>query len=242
MLTKLQTALRDYAESVLLEERFVWDFPHEGLPPTVVSALQEGSPFEKNIALKNSLKSHLTSSGYPIEYWIIQTWGGIQGFKQNGKNDYRIRELYQQLGKKSFPNQLFDVISSLSKVASFYDPNQYSIYDSRAVFSLNWLLLKSGATQNFFHMPSGRNSKIAKYDMETIIRLKCGDKPGLFVENREAYFEYCHLLKTLSPSVWDDSERKIMPFYLEMLLFVLGPEEIVEDIEKSSTLDIRAAV
>lgn len=39
--------------------------------------------------------------------------------------------------------------------------------------------------------------------------------------------------------MWKDEERKGMPFYLEMLLFILGPEKIVGDIRKSTTIDIR---
>jgi hypothetical protein len=47
------------------------------------------------------------------------------------------------------------------------------------------------------------------------------------------------LLKKLSLDTWNNEERKNMPFYLEMLLFILGPQEIVDDIKKSTTIEIR---
>jgi hypothetical protein len=177
-------------------------------------------------------------NGYSMEYWIIQKWGGIQGFKKNKKNDIKITELYEQLDKGSFSRNIFEVISSLSKIASFLNPSEYAIYDSRAIFSLNWLLLKSGAIDSFFPIPAARNTEIAKYNIETIIRLKCGEKSGLFLDNKTAYFEYCNLLKKLSLEIWDDATRRGMPFYLEMLLFILGPREIVGDIKKSTSIEI----
>jgi hypothetical protein len=239
MLCKLKTMLREYAATNRLEEKFSWDFSVEALPPEVVTSLPKGNAFEKNIALKHCLTGYLGRDDYPIEYWIIRTWGGIKGFRRDAKNNNKIRELYSQLKQCSFSRDIFEVISSLSKVASFFNPNAYAIYDSRAIFSLNWLLLKSGAIDNFFHMPSGRNREITKYDMETIIRLKCGDKPDLFLDNKIAYFKYCNLLKELSPNIWEDNQRKTKPFYLEMLLFILGPGEIVNDIKGSMTIDIR---
>jgi len=39
--------------------------------------------------------------------------------------------------------------------------------------------------------------------------------------------------------MWKDEERKTMPYYLEMLLFVVGPQEIVSDIKKSTNIEIR---
>lgn len=99
--------------------------------------------------------------------------------------------------------------------------------------------MKSGATDGFFPVPAGRNTEITKYDIETIVRLKCGEKRGLFLDHKTAYFKYCDLLKKLSLDTWNNEERKNMPFYLEMLLFILGPQEIVDDIKKSTTIDIR---
>jgi hypothetical protein len=72
-----------------------------------------------------------------------------------------------------------------------------------------------------------------------MVRLKCGEKNGLFLDHKTAYFKYCDLLKKLSFDIWDNEERKKMPFYLEMLLFILGPQAIIDDIKKSVIIDIR---
>jgi hypothetical protein len=164
---KLKTMIQAYARTHPLDAKFSWDFALDGLPSEVVHFLPMSNAFQNNIALKNSLRSHLKCSGYSMEYWVIQKWGGIQGFKKNDKNDQRIAELYDKLDKGHLSRDLFGCISSLSKVASFFNPSEYAIYDSRAIFSLNWLLLKSGATDSFFPVPAGRNIEITKYDIET---------------------------------------------------------------------------
>lgn len=238
MHTKLKTTIQKYTDTHPLKEKFSWDFPLDDLPSAVVDLLPKSSAFENNIALKRCLKNHLKCNGYSMEYWIIQKWGGIQGFKKNSKNDNKITGLYDQVEKRSFSRDIFEVISSLSKVVSFLNPSEYAVYDSRAIFSLNWLLLKSGAIDIFFPIPAAMNTEIAKYNIETIIRLKCGEKRELFLDNKTAYFEYCNLLKKLSLEIWNDEERRRMPFYLEMLLFILGPQEIVGDIKKSISIDI----
>jgi hypothetical protein len=230
--------MQEYAYTYPLEKHFTWNFPRDDLPSVVVRALPNSNAFENNIALKKSLRSYLRCNDYSMEYWIIQKWGNIKGFKKNSTNDQKITQLYEQLDKGSFSRNICEVISSLSKIASFFNPSEYAIYDSRAIFSLDWLLLKSGAIDNFFHMPPARNTEIAKYDIETIIRLKCGEKRGLFLDNKTAYFKYCNLLKKLSLEVWNNEERRKMPFYLEMLLFILGSQEIVVDIKKSASIDI----
>lgn len=239
---KLGSVVQKYAQSHPLDKRFRWDFPLAGLPQPIVQSLPEGNGFDRNVALKNCLRPHLRCNGYNdyrVEYWIIQAWGGIRSFKKNANNDRRITDFYNKLDKSSLTKDLFGCISSLSKVASFFNPNDYAIYDSRAIYTLNWLLLKSGATDSFFPIPAGRNAEIAKYDMETIIRLNFGGKSNLFFDHKTAYFRYCDLLKQLSLEIWETEERKRKPFYLEMLLFALSPEEIVDDIKKSAKIEIQ---
>jgi hypothetical protein len=236
---KLQTLIHAYATTVSLDERFSWNFAVDKLPSAVINLLPKNNAFQKNVSLKNCLSRHLRCNDFSMEYWVIQTWGGIQRFQKNKINDQRITQLYNSLDMGELSKDLFGRISSLSKVASFFDPSEYAIYDSRAIFSLNWLLLSSGTTDGFFPVPEGRNMEIAKYDIETIIRLKCGEKKGLFIDHKTAYFKYCNLLKKLSPKTWDNEECKKKPFYLEMLLFVLAPHEIVEDIKKSTRIEIQ---
>ena len=224
--------------AINLDDRFVWDFPHYGLPADVVMDLPKKNVFQKNIILKKRLQDHLPDKKKELEYWIIQAWGGIRRFEKNDKNDARIDALYGQLAVRTLSGDFFGCISSLSKVASFFNPKKYAIYDARATFSLNWLLLKSGATSGFFPVPSGRNTAITNYDIETIIRLKCGEGNNLFLKPTLAYFEYCKLLKELSVRIWNDAERQSMPYYLEMLMFVIGPKEIVSDMKKSINIEI----
>ena len=162
---------------------------------------------------------------------------GMMG--KNSKNNTRIESLYAQLNTGSLSSDLFGRISSLSKIASFFNPKKYAIYDARATFSLNWLLVKSGVTKGFFPVPLGRNININRYNIETIIRLKCGDSPGVFFDHKHAYFEYTKLLSELSLQIWSAPERRIVPYYLEMLLFVIGPQEVVSDIGKSAKIKIR---
>jgi hypothetical protein len=238
MKSNLVAILKDYTK-IRLEERFDWDFPLHGLPAAISTELSAGNPFERNISLKKCLHRHLPDETREIEYWIIQTWGRIRRFGRDSKNDARIEALYGQLHTGSLSSDLFGCISSLSKIASFFNPERYAIYDARATFSLNWLLLKSGVTRGFFPVPLGRNTDINRYDIETLVRLKCGDTRDTFFDRKYAYFEYIKLLSELSSQIWSDPERKIVPYYLEMLLFVIGPQEVVSDIGKLAKIEIR---
>lgn len=227
--------------NINLDERFDWDFPPDGLPTAVVTDLPKGNHFIRNIFLKKCLQNHLPDKKKEIEYWIIRKWGGIRRFEKDNKNDARIDALYRQLPSGLLSRDMFGCISSLSKIASFFNPEKYAIYDARATFSLNWLLLKSGTTSGFFPVPAGRNTAITNYDIETVIRLKCGENNNLFLKPASAYFEYCKLLKELSLRIWNDTERKNMPYYLEMLLFVIAPKEIVTDMQQSINIEIRTS-
>lgn len=240
MKNKLITTIKKFAE-INLDVRFDWDFPLDGLPTDIITDLPKGSFFLRNIFLKKSLQTHLPDKKKEIEYWIIRQWGGIKRFGSDKKNNERIDTLYDQLPSGLLSRDTFSCISSLSKVASFLNPEQYAIYDARATSSLNWLLLKSGATSGFFPVPAGRNTAITNYDIETVIRLKCGEKNNLFLKSKVAYFEYCKLLKELSLLIWNDEERKKMPYYLEILLFVIAPTEIVRDMKESISIEIRTS-
>ena len=238
MINNLLTILQDYT-NISLEDRFDWDFSLAGLPDEVIRDVAEGNAFERNISLKKCLHRHLPDTTKKLEYWIVQTWGGIRRFGRDDKNDARIEALYRQLVDGSLSSDLFGRISSLSKIASFFNPDKYAIYDARATFSLNWLLLKSGATEGFFPVPVGRNTDINRYDIETLIRLKCGEEQGLFFGPQHAYFEYISLLNELSARMWRSPERRLVPYYLEMLLFVIAPQEIVRDIRRTVKIELR---
>ena len=160
-------------------------------------------------------------------------------------------EIKTKTGEISKEN--FHTISSLSKVASFCDIENYAIYDSRVLFSLNWLLLKYGKEDvhkgvlKFFPMPNGRNRIIQDINMRTLIishfihryySENSSSIINLFYSEHEAYHTYCKLLKIISNEIWDDNKKKY-PFYIEMLLFVIFEKEIIEDIKRSISLIIK---
>jgi hypothetical protein len=166
-------------------------------------------------------------------YWIIQKWGGIGSFKKNDRNDKKIVKFLAELNQGKLTKPTFECISSLSKVASFLDPENYVIYDSRVIYTLNWLLfnLENGAT--LFPQPNGRSSDLAKFDMQTIFRLS--KKKVNYKSHKDAYHDYCSLIKKLNKGVFGENSK---PYLLEMLLFMIAPTWTVSSIEKSVTVKI----
>ena len=167
-----------------------------------------------------------------FHYWIIREWGGIKTFQMNERNNQKIREFRQQLKHNRLRRSTFNLISSLSKLASFWHPGEYSIYDSRAIFSLNWLIFKHSDHRRLFPQPIGRSTVVSMYDTSTLYRLS-----GLDYSNRDwrtAYHEYCEFLRYLAREALNTDR----PYYIEMLLFVAAPEFIVEDIRKNTKVQI----
>jgi len=206
---------------------FEWDIPDScpiNIPETV------NTNFQKNIYLKNNLKGKL-DSGHSLRthYWIIQDWGGIGSFKKNERNDQRIKKFIEELGEGKLTKANFDAISSLSKVASFLEPENYVIYDSRVIYGLNWLIFNFSSSNKIFPQPIGRSSALAKYDMQTIFRLSGKDYE--YYSHKEAFHEYCKLIKQLSLD-------KSSPYLLEMFIFTIAPTWVVQNIEKTVTLNI----
>lgn len=139
-----------------------------------------------------------------LNYWLIKAWGGIGSFQEKDLNIQRFQTFCDQLTKEKLTRGCFSVISSLSKVSSFVNPVKYVIYDSRAVSSLNWLLLTTSSDSlRLFPVPQGR-SKIAKgYDMLTIVNLikNSNSKEISFYHYSEAYFEFCKLVKRIANNI-----------------------------------------
>jgi|WetSurMetagenome_2_1015567.scaffolds.fasta_scaffold07139_5 hypothetical protein len=173
---------------------------------------------------------------FDLDFWIINKWGGIRAFKDNQKNENKILNFKSCLNNGSLTKDLFKTISSLSKISSFVEPTKYVIYDARVTYALNWLLLttkndllKTGndlSNIRFFQMPKGRNTKINAYDMNKIIHLNSHNCQ--FYTKEEAYLEFCKLICLLSKEVYGDDEY---PCILEMLLFTISIEEIVNEIK-----------
>jgi hypothetical protein len=116
--------------------------------------------------------------------------------------------------------------------AGLINPNEYAIYDSRAVYSLNWLLFNFVDETELYPQPSGRNPKLSQFDLSTIFNLT--GRGVTYISHKTAYFEYCDLLKSLSKEVYGDDK----PYKIEMLLFLIAPTKIIECIEKKTIIMI----
>jgi hypothetical protein len=213
-----------------LEQHFTWEIPENvpiDIPKEIVGA------FNRNIYLKEHLAQALENdNNLELHYWIIREWGGIKAFKVNKRNSLEIKEFRRQLSQKRLRRSTFNLISSLSKLAAFWYPGDYSIYDSRAIFSLNWLIFRYSNHRRLFPQPLGRNTAVSMYDTATLYRLS-----GLDFSERDwrtAYYEYCEFLQYLSREALHN-ER---PYYVEMLLFIAAPQFIVEDIRNNTTVNI----
>ncbi|ENW19595.1 hypothetical protein L313_2898 [Acinetobacter haemolyticus CIP 64.3 = MTCC 9819] len=226
---QLIQTLKQLAKQHPLEKCFRWELPESNPLPV---PLDLASIFERNIYLKHNFYDLLSSGDLAGRYWLIQEWGGIRSFKKNDKNDLLLHKFESELKKGALTRSTFSVISSLSKVASFVDHQTYAIYDSRVIYSLNWLLFKHTELREFYPQPIGRNADINQYELNTIFNLVDGNV--VYKSHRIAYHDYCQLMKKLSIEVYAKSE----PYWAEMLLFILAPEYIVEDIKRSLSISL----
>ena len=222
---KVILKLQEFAKEVPLES-FHWEIP-EKCPISIPA----GSNYEQNIFLKHNLKSVLENDfRSEICYWVIQEWGGIKSLKQNERNDEIISSLKTQLDKGKLNRKTFNTISSMSKVASFLEPEKYAIYDSRVIYALNWLLFTFSDEKVLYPQPNGRNSELAKYDLQTLFRLSKKDHE--YKSYKHAYHDYCLLLTELSNHVYGKS----YPYLVEMLLFSIAPNQIINDIKNRASI------
>jgi len=203
----------------------------------------EGS--KKGMRFIDELRSffHKKNIHYETSLWIITKWGGIGSFKNNTANEIKINNLEYALSKRMFNKASFSVISSLSKIASFFNHEEYFVYDSRVIYTLNWLILKNKLlTPQFFPMPDSRSSKLTLFDLTTIINLSYKNeienevwKKNLYLGPQDAYFIYCDLIKELNKRLFPNHK----PYYLEMLLFVIADNVIFNELKSSLTLNIK---
>lgn len=225
LLEKIE-ALREIYEI----SEFEWEIP-ENCPLPIPEI--ETNSFQKNVYLKKNLRSIICKDeSLSTHYWIIQEWGGIGSFKKNERNDKRIVKFLDELKNGKLSKENFDAISSLSKVASFLNPEEYVIYDSRVIYCLNWLLFNFSNSNKLFPQPVGRSAALAKYDMQTIFRLS--GKRYEYYSHKEAFHEYCKLIKHLS-------SNNTAPYLLEMFFFAIAPSWVVKNIEETVSLKIRHA-
>jgi hypothetical protein len=190
---------------------------------------------EKQIMLKHKLSEKMAHErSLDIDYWIIRDWGGIKGFRKSPENNDLLERLPDFLADGKLPKEVFERISSFSKVASFLNPKLYAIYDSRVIFSLNWLIFKNyGNSKKLFPQPVGRNTNLAKYHLDTVFELS--GKKVEYHNGEDAYHEYCSLMQQFSQVLFQDADK---PYETEMLLFQIAPNVIIEDIKDSIRLSI----
>jgi hypothetical protein len=199
---------------------------------------------KKGTMFIDELRTHFnkTNIDYDTSLWIINKWGGIGSFKDNITNSERIRKLEKGLQNRELSKDSFSVISSLSKIASFLNNEEYFVYDSRVIYSINWLILKNRIPDaKYFPMPESRSNKLTLFDLDTIITLfhKASYpngilKKNLFIESKTAYFIYCDLIKELNKRLFPS----LKPYYLEMLLFSIADNDIFNSLSTKVNLTI----
>lgn len=215
------------------------------------------SYFNRNVLLKLSVSKLMREKPEIIPFasnWIVSVWGGIRTNNKDGFNnkvDTFLNLLY--MGK----NVAFENIASLSKVSSFWNPNEFVIYDSRVAYALNWIMLKTNASNYYFPIPNGRNTKMMAFSVDGLIRLKNKEQyeisssseidnrfisnrdKSLYIPEQEAYQVLCKTIKVINEGLWDDNQDKIgYPFYTEMILFAIADREVLVDIIQSCSLYI----
>lgn len=245
-MTLLVDRLKQYKANLKLDERFSYNFDINttSFSETEKNELiNEPNAFYRNIKLKELIKEKANGSYglSDLNFWIINNWGGIGSFKRNEKNEKKIKIFSNQLSKSKLSKDTFGTISSLSKISSFIDPDNYVIYDSRVIYAINWIIMTSKQPEiKYFPMPAGRNKKLVDFDINTIIHLTHLDSyhnGDLFYDHKEAYFKFCELIKKLSKEVFDN--QTIKPYYLEMLLFTIANNEIYNELTTQTNIEIK---
>lgn len=234
--------LKEYSNQIDLKERFDYNFNDSDniFNPSETKRLKTyKNPFEQNIELKWILceKYKSNSEQNLIDFWIINVWGGIRGFKPNDRNIDKISRFKKQILKGKLSLDCFSTISSLSKISSFMQPENFVIYDSRVIYTLNWLILtcenQNGFKKKYFPMPIGRNKVIADFDMNTIVNIshisEYVKNTELYISQQDAYFDFCDFIKTSTKLIYGKNSK---PYELEMLLFTLADKEIFKELKE----------
>ncbi len=211
---------------------YTWDFDN----PPVEIPIEISTSLDRNVYLRTNFKSLLErDTSLDHSYWIINTWGRVNAFVRNEKNDALIRGIDFSLTRGELRPNESKFISSLSKIAAFQYPSIYSIYNPRTIFTLNWLLLKYSNTRVFFPQTLG-GGKITSLDLPTIMRL--ANVTFTYHRFETAYFEFCRLMNLLANEIYGNAET---PYKVEMLLFHLINSFVKSDIHQSIEMKIKTA-
>lgn len=212
------------------------------------------TPFLKDVYLKFLIHEALISKEgdhQKLKEWIVQDWGGIKTHKD-----------FDTLSIAMAKNSL-DRISSWSKIASFQDIKTKIIYDSRVIYTLNWIIYKyNKETDNaskYLFQPSGRNKLLTLLPVDSIINFdnikslqidQKGDKifGDIYKEQGECYSYACNLIQEINVKLFEQEAVEIpgigtilakdFPFFTEMLLFQMADNIIFKDIKESIQISI----
>lgn len=172
--------------------------------------------------------------------WIINDWGQIKFDLTKSKNIKILNNFLESIYKKDSNRKIFiekeeyRIISSLSKVASFCKPEDYAIYDSRAILSLNWLKIKYARNEKkikIFPQPSGGSNVVKNYNLKSLLDLAKIYHVEEY-EQEDKYQAYCDLLKEISKKIYinlDDKNKerfKDWPYLAEMFLFLYSDSKV----------------
>lgn len=171
--------------------------------------------------------------------WIINDWGQIKLDLTKSENIKILNNFLESIYKKDSNRKIFiekeeyRIISSLSKVASFCKPEDYAIYDSRAILSLNWLKIKYARNEKkikIFPQPSGGSNIVKNYNLKSLCYLANYDVEEYKQEDK--YQAYCDLLKEISKKIYINLDDKIKerfkdwPYLAEMFLFLYSDSKV----------------
>ena len=215
----ISNELRELKKQITLDETYR-KTKYKFLRPENV---QDGS-FEKQIRLKETASRELKGAfdNWAANLWIVKEWGRIKSFKiddERGKG--RILQFERELKEGMLTYQSYSVISSLSKIASFVNPKEYFVYDSRVAYALNVLIMEYNyqkdmgtADERYYQVPSSLGSRTEE------IKSAIEQKNGEYRDNQANYFDYLELIKKIYPLVFKGEDN--CPYKIEMLLFALG--------------------
>ena len=176
------------------------------------------TPWEKQVDLKKRVSKELNGSfvNDNANDWIVHKWGGITNFIIDDRVCKFKDELHNE--KILLSRSSYSVISSLSKIASFVNPEEFFVYDSRVAYTIDVLIMEYNENHDekepYFRVPSSQGSRTGE------ITKAIKSKNGTYRNNEEYYSEYLDLIKKLYQKVF--TEKKGYPFEVEMLLFALG--------------------
>jgi hypothetical protein len=174
--------------------------------------------FEQNLAIRAFVNGQIKNgTEKKVFRWIIHDWGGIRSF-----NDFDYIPVFLQELKSDYLSwKSSERISSLSKIAAFYAPQQYAIYDARVSLALNWTLYLETSYQGPFFKDlssKSRNSTLIPDLKWNRTHTQSGSSIA-YLPNPTFYFSYNRLLKQIATSIDPGNSNALQR--MEMTFFSL---------------------